>query len=897
MAAGAQDLRLPAETLPLFPGAPGQAPGPFAIAAADLNYDYRTDLVLAGAGGVRIAAPGRGRTVRGRDRRRAASPPSLLAAPAFGVWAADVDTDGDLDVVLAPTSGAVARAPQQRRRHVRGAAAVRGRSPLRGFAWADLDGDGVPDAALLDASGAVHVFLNLRGGSFREETRSPRAPKRVAVAADASGDPPSTSSRSDADGVGDPAVARGPATLDRGQACGRVSEPPAGLAAGTARLLVADLDNNGAADLVVAGASGIARAAGERRGRVRSAAGRGRRWPRATRPTSTATAASSSSAWPRRRAARAIAAAAPRPIAGRRVRPRSATATGDQRINSFGIGGEVELRTGLHLQKPHRSRAPVVHFGLGEARAGGGGADRLAERRPPVRVQHRGGHDRRAPPSASRARARGSSPGTGARWRFVTDLIWRSPLGLRINAQTTADVLMTEDWVKVRGDQLGSRRTAPTTCGSPPSCGRRTSSTCSRCWSWTTRRARRCSWTSGSRSRRRSWRVLVTGPVRDARAARDDDRGATSPTVRPRARRPPSRLRRPRRLPGHHPRPLRRAGAAGGARRAAARCGWSAQGWVHPTDSSVNVAIGQGAHARPRGLSLHVADAAGRFRQVRDGLGFPSGKDKTVLLDLDGPLPAKGPRRLRLATNLEVFWDRLGWAVGRPDVRVEPRARRPRRSAELRYRGYSVTEQAAPPARPSARATCSPARRRAGWTSRATTRASATCASCWREVDDRYVIMNAGDEMRLRFPEVAAPPAGQVRDFVLVGDGWVKDGDFNTTFSRTVLPLPTHASGTLRPRAGRARGRPRLSGRTGATSRVPHALRLAGPARVRVRCAAARTTRARELKPSHEALRPRSSPSLFLALLATPLVMRRFGRACAGARGRRGAARAATASA
>ena len=34
-----------------------------------------------------------------------------------------------------------------------------------------------------------------------------------------------------------------------------------------------------------------------------------------------------------------------------------------------------------------------------------------------------------------------------------------------------------------------------------------------------------------------------------------------------------------------------------------------------------------------------------------------------------------------------------------------------------------------------------------------------------------------------------------VRDFVLVGDGWVKDGDFNTTFSRTVLPLPTHASG------------------------------------------------------------------------------------------------------
>jgi hypothetical protein len=32
-----------------------------------------------------------------------------------------------------------------------------------------------------------------------------------------------------------------------------------------------------------------------------------------------------------------------------------------------------------------------------------------------------------------------------------------------------------------------------------------------------------------------------------------------------------------------------------------------------------------------------------------------------------------------------------------------------------------------------------------------------------------------------------------VRDFVLVGDGWIKDGDFNSTFSRTVQPLPYHA--------------------------------------------------------------------------------------------------------
>jgi hypothetical protein len=32
-----------------------------------------------------------------------------------------------------------------------------------------------------------------------------------------------------------------------------------------------------------------------------------------------------------------------------------------------------------------------------------------------------------------------------------------------------------------------------------------------------------------------------------------------------------------------------------------------------------------------------------------------------------------------------------------------------------------------------------------------------------------------------------------VRDYVIVGDGWIKDGDYNSTFSKTVLPLPYHA--------------------------------------------------------------------------------------------------------
>ena len=60
------------------------------------------------------------------------------------------------------------------------------------------------------------------------------------------------------------------------------------------------------------------------------------------------------------------------------------------------------------------------------------------------------------------------------------------------------------------------------------------------------------------------------------------------------------------------------------------------------------------------------------------------------------------------------------------------------------------------------------------------------------KIDDRYVIMNAGDEIALRFAAPEGPPPGWKRDFVWVSDGWEKDGNLNTRFSKTVLPLPYH---------------------------------------------------------------------------------------------------------
>ena len=60
------------------------------------------------------------------------------------------------------------------------------------------------------------------------------------------------------------------------------------------------------------------------------------------------------------------------------IRPRAAQATGDQRINSFGIGGEMEIRAGLLVQK-QLVTGPIVHFGLGRSNRRRCRAHRMAQ--------------------------------------------------------------------------------------------------------------------------------------------------------------------------------------------------------------------------------------------------------------------------------------------------------------------------------------------------------------------------------------------------------------------------------------------------------------------------------------------------------------------------------------
>jgi hypothetical protein len=216
-----------------------------------------------------------------------------------------------------------------------------------------------------------------------------------------------------------------------------------------------------------------------------------------------------------------------------------------------------------------------------------------------------------------------------------------------------------------------------------------------------------------------------------------------------------------------------------------------ASGWIRPTDSSINVAISQGRHAPPQSLHLEVPDGQGGWVVAKTDLGFPAGKTKTIVIDLQGIWRPGTPRLVRLRTNMEIYWDALAWAPALPDTELKTQ-RLSLHTATLRYRGFSTVHAAdrSSPELPQyhvLEGTAPRWRDLIGYYTR-----FGDVRDLLQAVDDRYVIMNAGDELVLRFVTPPPPPAGWRRDFVLIGDGWVKDGDYNTTFSTTVLPLPAH---------------------------------------------------------------------------------------------------------
>jgi len=216
-------------------------------------------------------------------------------------------------------------------------------------------------------------------------------------------------------------------------------------------------------------------------------------------------------------------------------------------------------------------------------------------------------------------------------------------------------------------------------------------------------------------------------------------------------------------------------------------------GWVDWADGSTFLAASQRKGGELTPPYLQVKDARGRWKTVINDLGMPSGKTKTIAVDLTEKWLSSS-RAVRIVTNLCVYWDEVFLSEGNaaPQARLADVARA---NADLHFRGFS-------------KPVIHPERKQPEYFDY--TQVSAL--SSWNPtpglytrygkvgelidaIDDRLVVMGSGDELKLSFDAASLPAlqSGWKRDFLLLVDGWAKDRDANTAYSQTVEPLPFHA--------------------------------------------------------------------------------------------------------
>lgn len=761
-----------------------------AVAAVDYNFDFRTDLILAGRGGLRILRQDSlEQFVDATDELNLGF--TLTSATYTGVWGADMDLEGDIDLVLNDSINGLITLRNNGDGTFERAEWLPIKSSVYAFNWADLDQDGDMDAAMIDEEGKLLVLANERQGHFIPM----HTPEGVHSLLDL------TVSDSNNDGKIELLGLTATGQIQRitlGNEHGVYVLAELGSIPAETQLLVGDLDNNGGVDLVLSSRN-ISRILLQDQDQEFYSYGG---------PIALETYTLSATRYAgqleliglnsgRQPVRHGIATT--KGYQWKQIRPR-AQAVGDQRINSFGIGGEVEVRAGLLYQKQPITQ-PIVHFGLGTQPVLD--VTRITWPNGSVQVQF---DELSGEIVSATQRLKGSCPWLftwdGERMNFVTDFIWRSPLGLRINAQETAGIMTTEDWVKIRGDQLQPRDGY-----------------------------------YDVRITAELWEThffdYVSLMVVDHPAGTEifvDERFAFPPPdlkIHVTSRRIPitgawddsgldvlqSVLTRDARYADFFGR-----GNYQGITRShyleveisedTPQDAWLiARGWIRPTDSSINVAISQGEHAPPSGLRVEAQLPDGSWETVHENLGFPSGKSKTILIDLAPVIWGAGPPRLRLHTNMEIYWDALSTAEKLDDSLLHTTRILPA-YADLKYRGFSVVQEvdrSSPelPEYDNLSGTAQIWRDLIGYHTR-----FGDILPLLEQVDDRYVIMNAGDEMLLRFDEVKPAGLEQVRDFVLIGDGWVKDGDYNTTFSRTLRPLPSHGDPTYNEPLGRLQDDP-----------------------------------------------------------------------------------------
>jgi len=214
-------------------------------------------------------------------------------------------------------------------------------------------------------------------------------------------------------------------------------------------------------------------------------------------------------------------------------------------------------------------------------------------------------------------------------------------------------------------------------------------------------------------------------------------------------------------------------------------------GWVEYTYSHLNYAAYQ-AGLSMRSPCIELPDGHGGWRVAVQEAGFPAGLPRMMTLDVT-ELGLAEHGRLRIRTNMEVFWDQIFLAEDEPVPELVTTTLRPA-VAELRPLGYP--REYSPDGNDPTLYDYHrldhgvPFKNLSGdYTGFGDVRA------LLRTVDDGFVIMGRGEEIVLEFDAATLGPLpeGWARSLFLHADGYCKDMDLYTAEGDTVGPLPFHA--------------------------------------------------------------------------------------------------------
>ena len=200
------------------------------------------------------------------------------------------------------------------------------------------------------------------------------------------------------------------------------------------------------------------------------------------------------------------------------------------------------------------------------------------------------------------------------------------------------------------------------------------------------------------------------------------------------------------------------------------------------------------AGIKPISPYVEAESPDGSWQRVPGEAGFPAGLERTIVVDLGGKLPA-GTRRIRLMTNLQIYWDQV--LIDQSEDAKDRTAEMPLASATLRFRGYPKQIEGASDGdldydynRVSL--TGSFQRERGNYTR------MGDVTPLVEGIDDRFVIFGSGEEIAAEFDASGLPalPAHWKRDYFFYANGFVKDMDWWDALPFTVAQLPFHGMKT-----------------------------------------------------------------------------------------------------